>query len=118
MRDLRSDVAAACSAVVDRVETGNVTAGNVEAAAHDVATATSSVDANVSDLASRASAVMAGTDGAALHATLDNPPDASAAVAATTDVGSVLHTDLWFVIGLVASLLGSFALYRLVMPRA
>ncbi|MFN8131547.1 MAG: hypothetical protein U0R70_08365 [Solirubrobacteraceae bacterium] len=30
----------------------------------------------MSDLANRASDVMAGTDGAAIHATLDNPPDA------------------------------------------
>lgn len=116
-RDLRSDLAVACAAVVDRLETGNTTAATAEGRLLDLVNSTANVDANLSDVLDRVGLVMAGTDGAAIHAQLDNPPDASAAVAATEGVGSGLHSDMWFLCGVVASLLGSFGLYRLVMPR-
>lgn len=118
MRDLRTDVAASCAALLDPAASaaGSLSAAN--ASLSQLVDDSAAVRGDVADLTTDVEAVVAGTGGAAVHATLTNPPDASAAVVATTDVGEVLHTDLWFMVGVVASLLGAFALYRLVMPRA
>lgn len=117
-RDLRADLAASCAALLDRLDTANTTAATAEGRLLDLVNSSANVDANVTDLADRLNVLMAGTDGATLHATLDNPADTSAAVSATEDVGNGLHSDIWFLCGVVASLLGAYALYRLVMPRA
>jgi len=47
-----------------------------------------------------------------------DPSSRDALTAAVEDVGAVLHSDVWFVVGLLCALPFSYFLVRLVMPRA